>query len=128
MKSKLFFIFFLVILTSCSDNLVHTWNIDKFEIIRENGKNSTYNNIGTITFNKNGTGNNNFHIIENEFTDTASFKWEESDGYILLKPTKNDEESRLFKAWIMTESKSKKQIWKTTNGKNDIHILVLSRN
>lgn len=108
--------------------MVHTWNIDKLEIKRENGKNSTYNNIGTITFNKNGTGNNNFNIIESDEVDTASFKWEESDGNILLKALKKEESSRLFKAWIVTKKDSKKQIWKSTNGKNDIEILVISRN
>src|SRR5690625_6723532 len=86
MKYTFTFLILVFFLSSCSKSMVHTWNIDKLEIKRENGKNSTYDNIGTITFNKNGTGNNNFNIIESEEIDTASFKWEESDGNILLKP------------------------------------------
>lgn len=121
----LLLVFFLF---SCSDSMVHTWNIDKLEIKRENGKNSTYNNIGTITLNKNGTGNNNFNIIESDEVDTASFKWEESENNILLKALKKEESSRLFKAWIITTRDRKKQIWKSTNGKNDIQILEISRN
>ncbi|HLS30512.1 MAG TPA: hypothetical protein VK021_06620 [Flavobacteriaceae bacterium] len=128
MKYTFTFLILVFFLSSCSKSMVHTWNIDKLEIKRENGKNSTYDNIGTITFNKNGTGNNNFNIIESEEIDTASFKWEESDGNILLKPLKKEDSSRLFKAWIITEREAKKQVWKSTNGKNDIEILVISRN
>lgn len=128
MKTKFTLLLLFLFLVSCSNSLVHTWNIDKLEIIRENGKNSTYNNIGTITFNKNGTGNNNFSIIENDYEDKSAFKWEESSDYILLKKTDHEKNSRLFKAWIITESSSKKQVWKSTNGENDIEILELSRN
>src|SRR5690625_4123245 len=128
MKSKFVLLLLFAFLVSCSDSLVHTWNIDKLKIIRENGNNSTYNNIGTITFNKNGTGNNDFNIIENDYEDKSPFKWEDSSDYILLKQSDNESSSRLFKAWIITESSSKKQIWKSTNGKNDVEILVLSRN
>lgn len=128
MKYTFTLLLLVFFLSSCSDSMVHTWNIDKLEIKRENGKNSTYNNIGTITFNKNGTGNNNFNIIESDEVDTASFKWEESENHILLKALKKEESSRLFKAWIITTRDRKKQIWKSTNGKNDIQILEISRN
>lgn len=128
MKSKLLLLLSVLLLTSCSNSLVHTWNIDRLETLRENGENSTYNNIGTITLNKNKTGNNNFSIIELDETDKNSFKWEEKDGYIILKSAKSEAESRLFKAWIMTQNSAKKQVWKSTNGKNDIQIIELSRN
>lgn len=128
MKSKLLLLLSVLLLTSCSNSLVHTWNIDRLETLRENGENSTYNNIGTITLNKNKTGNNNFSIIELDETDKNSFKWEEKGGYIILKSAKSEAESRLFKAWIMTQNSAKKQVWKSTNGKNDIQIIELSRN
>lgn len=124
----LFSAFFIFLLTGCTNSLVHTWNIDKFETVRENGENSTYNNIGTITLNKNKTGNNNLSIKEVDYIDKAGFKWEEKNGYIILKGVDNQASSRLFKAWIVTTHKSKKQVWKSTNGKNDIQILELSRN
>ncbi len=115
-------------LVSCSNELVHTWNIDNYEIIRENGKESSYRNIGTLTFDKEGTGHFNYQIIENDFIDKSKFTWEKKEGYILIKPASNSSESKLTKAWIITEDKAKKQIWKSTDGDYKIQILELSRN
>lgn len=130
MKSKLPFLLLLFLFTACSKDIVHTWNIDKFEIIKQNGQKTGSDNIGTITFNKNGSGNKDisYTIFENEYTDKVPFKWEKNDGYILLKSSKNVENSQLTKAWIIIEDKSKKQIWKSTDGKNSIQVLELSRN
>jgi len=128
MRYPFVFLILIFLFTACSKSLVHTWNIDKLEIIRENEKNSTYNNIGTITFNKNGTGNNNFHIIESDENDTSSFKWEEFDENIRLKGLKSEDSSRLFRAWIVTKKSGKSQTWKSTDGGNNILVLELSRN
>ncbi len=131
MKSKLPLLFLLFLLTACSSKLVHTWNIDKFEIIKENGQKTGSNNIGTITFNKNGSGNKdiNYSIFGQKYTDKTPFIWEihEKEGYILLKSTK-EANSKLAKAWIIVKNESKKQVWKSTDGHNTVMILVLSRN
>lgn len=130
MKKSLPFLLLLLLLAGCSKGLVHTWNIDKFEIIRENGQKTGSDNIGTITFNKNGSGDKNisYTIFENQYEDKAPFKWEKHEDYILLKTTKDADSSRLSKAWIIIEDKSKKQIWKSTDGENNIQTLELSRN
>lgn len=130
MKSVLPFLLLLLLLTSCSGKLVHTWNIDKFEVIKENGQRTGSDNIGTITFNKNGTGNKNisYTIFGDNYSDKTPFKWEKHEGYILLKSTKNGEHSKLAKAWIIIKDNSKQQVWKSTDGKNSIQVLILSRN
>lgn len=130
MKPKILFILLIFVLTSCSKGIVHTWNIDKLEIIRENEKNSAYDNIGTITFNKNGSGNNNYSIVENDYEDKSEFKWKKysEKDYIVIKNTKDSDDSMLAKSWIIVESKSKEQVWKSTDGKQGVQVLKLSRN
>lgn len=130
MKSKLPFLLLLLFLTACSSSLVHTWNIDKFEIIKGNGQKTTSKNVGTITFNENGTGNKNINytIFQSDYTDKTPFKWEKHEGYMLLRATKNSSDSKLNKAWIIVQDDSKKQVWKSTDGKNSILTLELSRN
>lgn len=117
----------LWILSSCSNDLIHTWNIDRYEIQREDGKNTGYDNIGTLTFNKDGSGSNNYSIIEIDYTDKSSFQWRKDDGFIRIKSAENGQ-SRFSKAWIIVKDDTKKQIWKSTDGKQQVQTLVLSRN
>jgi len=130
MKTKLPFIFLILLLTACSSDLVHTWNIDLFEINKDNGQKTKSKNIGTITFNKNGTGNKNisYSIFDSNYTDKAPFKWEKHEGYILLQATETGSNSKLNKAWIIIKDESKTQVWKSTDGKNSVQVLKLSRN
>lgn len=131
MKTKLpLLALFVLLFTACSSDLVHTWNIDRFEIIRDNGQRTNANNIGTITFNENGSGNKNisYSIFGNNYSDKTPFNWEKHQGYIILESTKKGVSSRLTKAWIIVTNEAKKQIWKSTDGKNSIQILELSRN
>lgn len=130
MKTKLPFILLLFVLSACSPNLIHTWNIDQFEVVKENGQKTGSDNIGTITFNKDGTGNKdiNYTIFENNYTDKTPFQWEKHEDYILLKATEKGKESKLAKAWIIIKDESKKQVWRSTDGKNTVQTLKLSRN
>ncbi len=129
MKSKLLLLLCVLFLTSCSSDLIHTWNIDTFQVIKENGQKTESNNIGTITFNKNGSGNKDisYSIYDQNYTDKAPFKWEKHEGYILLKPAQNTSTSKLDKAWIIVQSDAKKQVWKSTEGQT-VLTLQLSRN
>ncbi len=120
-------IFLTLILSSCSNNLVDTWTIDKYEIIREDGKDSSHSNIGTITFEKDGKGHNNYRIIEKNLDNKSSFEWTQDDNSVLIKPLKSSGESIFTKAWIKVEDHPKKKVWKSTNGEYEIEILVLSR-
>lgn len=120
-------LFLFLILTSCSNGLVDTWNIDKYEIIREDGKDSSHSNIGTVTFEKEGKGHTNYRIIEKDLDNKSSFEWMEKDSSVLIKSLKSSGESIFTKAWIEVESGSKKKVWKSTDGQHEIQVLVLSR-
>src|SRR5699024_6917448 len=98
------------------------------EIIRENKKNSNYSNIGTLTFKKDGNGNANYQLIENNFTDQSSFKWEMVNGNLQIKPNDKNLNSIVAKVWILVEDKAKHKTLKSTDGKYEVQILKLSRN
>lgn len=124
---NLFGLLSICFLASCSDNMINTWNIDKYEVIREDGKNVSYSNIGTITFEKDGHGHNNYKIEESNISDESSFRWKETEDAILIKPLKRSSNSIFAKGWIKVEEKSKSQVWKSTDGGYEIQVVNLSR-
>jgi|AntDeeMinimDraft_5_1070356.scaffolds.fasta_scaffold02480_5 hypothetical protein len=118
----------LLLFTSCAPKIVDTWNIDRYEVINDNKNSMVSQNIGTITFEKNGSGskNINYDVFQNNFVDKAPFNWELQDGYIKIK-SGSGKDSQFNKTWIIVEDKSKSQIWKSTDGKNSIQIIELSK-
>lgn len=112
-------------LTSCSEKVVGTWNVQKFETIRPGQQNISLNNIGTITFNKNNTGekNINYDVLGIQTTDNVPFSWRMNETYITIE----SENSELSKTWIIIESKNKSQKWQSTDGSNEIQTLELTK-
>jgi len=129
MKNSFFLGILLLFMWSCSSNLVHTWNIDEFKIIKGNGQKTSSTNIGTITFNKDGSGTKDiaYSIFGENYTDKIPFTWDKQEGYIVLSTSEKGVKSRLAKAWIMVKDGPKKQVWKSTNGKKNVLVLKLSR-
>lgn len=130
MKTKLFFLGLIVIsLGSCSPTIQNTWNIDKYEVINDKGQNTTSQNIGSITFKKRGEGEKNisYNVFQNDYTDKADFTWDLHDDYIIISNGKDAKKSNFNKTWIIVSDKSKKQVWKSTDGKQSVQILELSR-
>jgi len=131
MKKSLFIIAITaLVLTSCSPKLAGTWNIDRYEVDNQKGQNITTRNAGEIVINKNGTGekNINYSMFQNEFSDLQEFRWNmQSDDVITIKSMNSKEKSDFDKTWIMITNSSKKQVWKSTDGKNSIQILELSK-
>lgn len=129
MKTKLLLLLVSVSLFSCAPNLVNQWNIDKYEVINSQGQNTTSQNIGTIEFKKNGTGskNINYNVFQNDFKDESGFNYEMKEGYVIIKSGDKKDKSALNKTWIIVSDKSKKQVWKSTDGSDNVQILELSR-
>lgn len=112
-------------LTSCSEKIVGTWNVQKFETVKPGSQNISLNNIGTITFNKNNTGEKSlfYNILGVETKDDVPFVWTLNEPYITIE----SENSSLSKTWILIEYKNKTQKWKSTDGSNEIQTLELTK-
>ncbi|WP_396153416.1 hypothetical protein [Flavobacterium sp.] len=115
----------ILFLTSCSEKIVGTWNVQKFETIKPGEQNISLNNIGTITFNKNNTGEKSlyYNVLGVETKDDVPFKWNLNEPYITIE----SENSSIAKKWILIENNRKSQKWKSTDGSNEIQTLELTK-
>lgn len=115
----------VLFLTSCSEKIVGTWNVQKFETIKPGEQNISLNNIGTITFNKNNTGEKSlyYNVLGVETKDDVPFKWNLNEPYITIE----SENSTIAKTWILIENNRKSQKWKSTDGSNEIQTLELTK-
>lgn len=132
MKKVLFIIAISAfILTSCGGpKLAGTWNVDRYEVDNQKGQNVTTRNAGEIVLKKNGTGekNINYNMFQSEFSDMQEFRWTmQGDDLITITSTNSYERSDFDKTWIMVTNKKDKQVWKSTDGKNSVQILELSK-
>ncbi|MDT0643292.1 hypothetical protein RM553_10670 [Zunongwangia sp. F363] len=131
MKKVLFIgIFCSMLIMSCSPNVVGTWNIDRYEVDNQKGQNFTTRNAGELVINKNGTGEKNveYNMFQNEFSDAQDFRWTmQGDDLITITSTNSYENSDFDKTWIMVTNKKKEQVWKSTDGKNSVQVLELSK-
>ena len=121
---------FLIVLTltlffSCSPKIVGTWSVQKYQRTTLGEKGTTLQNIGTMTFNRNNTGEKNldYRILGVERRDAAPFEWSSTEKYITIEGG----DSELSKTWIYLENKNKFQKWKSTDGKNTVQTLELIR-
>ena len=115
----------ILFLTSCSEKIVGTWNVQNFETIKPGEQNISLNNIGTITFNKNNTGEKSlyYNVLGVETKDDVPFKWSLNEPYITIE----SENSSIAKTWILIENNRKSQKWKSTDGSNEIQTLELTK-
>tara|TARA_R100001369_G_scaffold20091_1_gene36711 strand:- start:212229 stop:212630 length:402 start_codon:yes stop_codon:yes gene_type:complete len=129
-KSLLIIAISTLLITSCSPKLAGTWNVDRYEVDNQKGQNITTKNAGEIVINKNGTGekNINYNMFQNEFSDLQEFRWSmQGDDLITITSTNSYKKSDFDKTWIMITNSKKKQVWKSTDGKNSVQILELSK-
>jgi len=118
--------FSLTLLASCSPRLVGTWSITHFETTTPGQEGLSLNNIGTVQFKKNGTGekNINFSALGASHIDQTSFKWTWHDAkYVTIE----SENSEFAKPWIIITNKKKFQKWSTTDGTNKVQVIELKK-
>lgn len=111
--------------SSCSQDIVGTWTVEKYETMTPGQQSTSLNNIGTLTFNENGTGEKNlsYNVLGVSKNDTLPFNWIVTENYISI----DGQESELDKTWIIINSSTKKQSWNATDGKNQVQILNLKK-
>lgn len=117
------FISFILLAASCSPRLVGTWSVQKYETVRPGNKGVSLQNVGTISFDKDGTGQKmmNYSVLGIEKDESTPFKWSATETYITIEGTDDE----LSKTWIYLENKNKSQKWKSTDGKNQVQTLEL---
>ncbi|MBM1104929.1 hypothetical protein JQC67_02145 [Aurantibacter crassamenti] len=115
----------LFIGTSCSHRLIGTWNVKNYERITPGSQGMSVQNIGTISFNKNGTGTKklDYALLGFSSIDQTPFNWSSTKNYLTIE----DENSEFSKTWIFIENKNKIQKWQSTDGNNQVQTLVLKK-
>ncbi len=113
------------LITSCSQRIVGTWMVVKSETKTPGQQGVSLTNIGTITFNSDGTGEKQFDysVLGITQNDTLPFKWTVSDKFVTIK----SQNSELAKTWVIMSNKIKTQNWVSTDGKNQVQILNLKK-
>ncbi|QED37243.1 hypothetical protein FK178_05745 [Antarcticibacterium arcticum] len=130
MKKLIFIALVAISFTSCSPKLVGTWNIDKYEVDNQKGQNFTTRNAGELILKKNGTGEKKveYNMFQNEFSDMQSFRWSmQGENIININSTDSRQKSDFDKTWIMVTNTKKKQVWKSTDGKNTVQVLEMTK-
>lgn len=116
-----------------SKRLRGTWQIVNYDVQRPvaYSTNSRGNqSFGSITFNKDGSGyTDNASIFDNM---TSAYRQQQNQYYFSWTNTENvvvfkAQNSNVSKSWIVVTNKKGEQIWKTTDGANEVKTLELKR-
>jgi hypothetical protein len=115
----------IFLLSSCAPNILGTWNVVRYETVDGGQQGIVLNNIGTITFNKKGVGEKHisYNVLGAQRNDSTSFTWKSDDSFVTI----NSDYSDFSKTWILIENSKKKQLWKATDGANQVQILELKK-
>lgn len=113
------------LLSSCAPNILGTWNVVRYETVDGGQQGVVLNNIGTITFNKKGVGEKRiaYNVLGAQRNDSTSFIWKSDDSFVTISSDYSD----FSKTWILIENSRKKQLWKATDGANQVQILELKK-
>lgn len=122
---KIILLITLITFTSCSKRIVGEWKVSKYQTIKPEIENITLSNIGTMTFKSNNTGEKNldYTVLGIVKKDNIPFTWSSTEETVTI----NSENSDFAKTWIIIENKRKHQVWKSTNGQNEIQTIELSK-
>jgi hypothetical protein len=111
--------------TACSPRPVGNWNVKRFEVINQGESGLIINNIGSIEFNRNGTGEKDiqYSILGITKFDNLTFEWVRHGNTVTISGNNTD----FAKSWIIVRDKRRFQQWKSTDGANTIQIIELAR-
>lgn len=115
----------IVSFLSCSPKLVGTWKVTKYETTAQGQQTVSQDNIGTMTFKKNGEGekNINYTISGKNKTDNSSFGWHSTGPYIGIESPN----SELSRTWVIITNKRREQKWKFTDRVSGVQVIELKK-
>lgn len=124
LRTTLLFII-IILISSCTHRLTGTWTVQKYSNETPGQPGIVLSNIGTMTFENNGKGEKSlkYTVLGIERDDNQPFKWSASDDYVTIESRNSD----FDKTWIILKSKGKYQLWKSTDGKNQVQVLELAK-
>ena len=113
------------LLSSCAHRLVGTWQVQKYEKKKPNEQGMSVSNIGTITFDKDRTGEKNldYSLLGISSKDVTPFEWSVTEKFVTI----SGDESELTKTWIFIEDEKDYQKWQSTDGANTVQTLELKK-
>lgn len=96
--------------------LVGTWDVVRYEQRFANGETQVANDLGTVTFKRNGSGDNDLAVLTRNVRtpDTNSFSWNNTIDQVTII----SRNTYLAKSWIVVKNKKSTQIWKSTTQAN----------
>ncbi len=92
--------------------LVGVWSVTRYEILYPSGQREETFNVGTVVFNRNGSGDNDMPILTRNVRTPESrrFSWKNTDQSVAIV----SENTFLAKAWIVVENRRTRQVWRST--------------
>lgn len=113
-----------------SKRLRGTWKIVNYNVERPETRSvagPAPTDYGTITFNKDWTGYAEnasiFDNISSRSSGPLKFKWSNTENIVVIR----GENAGFSKSWIVMTNKKDQQVWKTTDGTNQVNTLELRR-
>ncbi len=128
MKSiKLIFAILIILsVNACTPKLIGTWNLASYESkSSDNQSNVRLSNIGYLTLYKSGEGEKyiKYNVLGVEKKDSTTLRWKANDKFITIE----SEGSDFSKTWLIIENNKKSQLWKSTDGANQIQTIELKK-
>jgi type 1 fimbria pilin len=129
MKKSIIFIASLIamlfVFSSCTHRLVGVWKVASYETSQVGESGSTFTDIGTITFDKDGTGQKNisYTLIGTTVSDRMPFNWSVNGIIVNI----DGQQSDFVKSWIIIDNKPTYQKWKSTDGSNIVQTIELKK-
>jgi hypothetical protein len=110
---------------SCSQGIVGNWSIQKYQSTIPDQQDIILSNVGTINFNRNGTGEKNvsYTVFDLTKTDNSPFTWTINENLLTII----SDDSEFSKTWIQVENQKSFQYLTSTDGQNRVQILELRK-
>ncbi len=122
LKNILSLLIAAALFSACSNSIVGTWKVAKYES-KEANNSISLSDIGTITFNKNNKGEKaiSYTILGEQKVDNSPFTWEEANNTVTVKSKDSD----FDKIWLVISNKRKAKKLQSTDGTTGVQTLML---
>lgn len=117
------------VLSACSnspeDRIRGEWNVVSYSETRPGAASATVENIGTMTFGKDGQGTRDisYSFMGTPYTDGNAFSWTATENSVRI----TGPEGKFTKAWIIQKGNRDEQVWRSTDGAGNVQEMRLEK-